>query len=281
MKCDGVPHTGDGLLMAMAIGAATEGLGLLLMSGPQIPQSVSMKIGSPPDTMKVPLMAIALEPNTVWVNKRGKRFVDEAVSYHHFMCSNAVNRQPDNVVFTLLDQKMVQAKTEQGLMIGLGWSSWAEQRTKMPGLARELRLKEEQGYVKIADSWDDIAGWMGADPGVLKATVDEYNTACDQGYDPIFAKDRVHLVPLRTAPYYAVRSNSDFLDTIGGIKINEHMEVLDKQDDPIPGLYASGVTAGGWEAETYCDILSGAATGFAYNSGRIAGENAAKFAFSL
>lgn len=277
MKCDGVHHTGDGLLMAMEIGAATEGLGLLMMSGPQIPQKVSMRIGSPPDTIKVPLMAIALEPNAVWVNKRGKRFVDEAVSYHHFVCSNAVNRQPDNVIYALLDQKMVQAKTEQGLMIGLGWSSWAEQRTRMPGLARELRLKEEQGYVKIADSWDDIAGWIGADPAVLKATIDEYNAACDRGHDPIFAKDRVHLMPLRSAPYYAVRSNSDFLDTIGGIKINEHMEVLDKKDNPIPGLYAVGVTAGGWEAETYCDILSGAATGFAYNSGRIAAENAVRY----
>ena len=55
------------------------------------------------------------------------------------------------------------------------------------------------------------------------------------------------------------------------------MEVLDKQDNPILGLYAAGVVAGGWQADTYCDILSGAASGFAYNSGRIAGENAFKF----
>ena len=55
------------------------------------------------------------------------------------------------------------------------------------------------------------------------------------------------------------------------------MEVLDKEDNPIPGLYAAGVAAGGWQADTYCDVLSGAASGFAYNSGRIAGENAATF----
>jgi len=55
------------------------------------------------------------------------------------------------------------------------------------------------------------------------------------------------------------------------------MEVIDKQDNPIPGLYAAGVDVGGWESDTYCDRLSGSAFGFAINSGRIAGENAAEF----
>jgi NAD-dependent dihydropyrimidine dehydrogenase PreA subunit len=131
-------------------------------------------------------------------------------------------------------------------------------------------------HVKISNSWDGIAKWMGTDPKVLKETVDEYNAACDKGFDPIFAKDRAYMVPLRAPPYYAIRSNSDFLDTIGGIKINERMEVLDKQDNPIPGLYAAGVVAGGWQGDTYCVILSGAASGFAINSGRIAAENTAK-----
>ena len=58
-----------------------------------------------------------------------------------------------------------------------------------------------------------------------------------------------------------------------------HMEVLDREDNPIPGLYAGGVAAGGWQAETYCDVLSGAASGFAYHSGRIAGEKAVKYFF--
>jgi fumarate reductase flavoprotein subunit len=52
------------------------------------------------------------------------------------------------------------------------------------------------------------------------------------------------------------------------------MEVLDKQNKPIPGLYAAGVVAGGWQGETYCVTLSGTASGFAINSGRIAAENA-------
>ncbi|OGP56173.1 MAG: hypothetical protein A2Y65_06400, partial [Deltaproteobacteria bacterium RBG_13_52_11] len=278
MKCDGLPHTGDGLLMAMEIGAATEGLGLLLLSGPQIPQAAALKLGTNPDnSMIAPLMAVALEPDTLWLNKRGKRYVDESTTYHHFMSSNAVNMQPENLTFTILDHKMVEMKAKDGLLIGLGRSGHEEQRSGMPGLERELNRQAGKDWLKIADTWDEIADWMGADRKVLKASVEEYNQACDKGHDQIFAKDRAHLVPLRTPPYYAIKGNSDFLDTIGGIKINEHMEVLDKQDNPIPGLYAAGVVAGGWQADTYCDILSGAASGFAYNSGRIAGENAAEF----
>ena len=84
-------------------------------------------------------------------------------------------------------------------------------------------------------------------------------------------------MPLRTPPYYGLKCYQGFLGTIGGIKINHRMEVLDQQEDPIPGLYAGGNDTGGWESDTYSLILSGFAFGFAVNSGRIAGENAAKF----
>ena len=62
--------------------------------------------------------------------------------------------------------------------------------------------------------------------------------------------------------------------TTGGIKIDEKMAVLDKEDNPIPGLYAVGADAGGWESDTYCAVLPGSAFGFALNSGRIAAEHA-------
>jgi len=64
---------------------------------------------------------------------------------------------------------------------------------------------------------------------------------------------------------------------IGGIKTNHHMEVLNHADKAIPGLYAVGSDTGGWESETYCLSLSGAAFGFAINSGRITGEIVTEF----
>ena len=131
-------------------------------------------------------------------------------------------------------------------------------------------------YIRIADSWEEIAHWMGVDPDILKSTIAEYNIVCEKGYDPVFRKDRRHLVPLQTPPYYAIKMGVDYLDTIGGIKINERMEVLDKKGIPIPGIYAAGIDTGGWVGDTYCIRTTGTTFAFAINSGRIAGENAVK-----
>ena len=95
-------------------------------------------------------------------------------------------------------------------------------------------------------------------------------------HDAFFVKDKQYLIPLRTPPYYALIYYPRNLGTIGGIKINYRMEVVDKEDNPIPGLYAAGQDTGGWQPETYNQILAGSAFSFAINSGRIAGENAAK-----
>jgi NADPH-dependent glutamate synthase beta subunit-like oxidoreductase len=137
-------------------------------------------------------------------------------------------------------------------------------------------IKRIEPYVRISDSLDELAHWMGADPDVFSETIEDYNNCCERGRDGLFAKDPAYLVPLKRPPYYAIRANSDFLDTIGGIRINHRMQVLDTEDTPIPGLYAAGVIAGGWQYDTYCVILSGAASGFAVNSGRIAGETIAR-----
>jgi NADPH-dependent glutamate synthase beta subunit-like oxidoreductase len=132
-------------------------------------------------------------------------------------------------------------------------------------------------YVRIANSWEEIAVWIGTNSKVLKATIDEYNLVCEKGYDPVFRKDRRHLVPLLTPPYYAIKLGVDYLDTIGGLKINERMEVLDRQGKSVPGLYAAGIDTGGWIGDTYCVQTTGTTFAFAINSGRIAGENAATY----
>jgi fumarate reductase flavoprotein subunit len=68
-----------------------------------------------------------------------------------------------------------------------------------------------------------------------------------------------------------------YLTTMGGIKINHHMEVVNASDDAIPGIYAVGDCAGGLEWDSYCMVLASSAMGWAINSGRMAGENAADY----
>jgi len=156
-------------------------------------------------------------------------------------------------------------------------SSDTEQFAELIGLESGLlrKAKENTDYFKMANSWEEIGEWMGADPKVLAAEMSDYNSFCDHGHDEIFAKDRTNLLPLRTAPFYAVKSYINAANTIGGIKINEHTEVINKEDNPIPGLYAAGEGSGGWMSDTYG--ISGSAFSFALNSGRIAGEEATNY----
>jgi fumarate reductase flavoprotein subunit len=258
-----VPLTGDGLLMAIEIGAATEGLGNALLHPPCYPGSNDID-------------GFVREPFPIWVNKKGERFIDETIGFHLTECGNAIARQPGKLPYILFDEKVKQRIMEEGrILIGMGPSLFTGQ--KLPKLEKELQVQAEKGGVKISHSWDEIAKWMGAAPQVLKNTIEEYNSFCEKGYDEIFNKDRRYLQALKNPPYYAVRCRLSFLNTIGGIKIEHHMEVLNQQDNPIPGLYAVGDTAGGWESETYCIDLPGSAFGFAINSGRIAAENAVKY----
>jgi fumarate reductase flavoprotein subunit len=267
MRCLGMPHTGDGIIMATEIGAATAGLGFLHLEWPNVHGDATSS-----------LSAVAREPYTIYVNHLGERFVDESLGQHAFECCNAVLRQKDKAGYILLDERIRRNIEAKGVLLGRG-NARADQRWGIPGLGRDLQnaAAREGGPVKISNSWDEIGAWLGAAPGALPATVVEYNCFCARKYDAGFVKDPTYLLPLDQPPYYAIRAELIFLETIGGLKVNRRMEVLDRQDRPIPGLFAAGVDTGGWEPDTYCDILSGTAFGFSVHSGRLAGENAARF----
>ena len=245
MPLSGLPLEGDGLLLAADAGAAIEDFATMIKEGPRF------------DLHSWPLMTFERDPSTIWVNKYGKRYTDESLGYHVFESVNAMLRQPEKVSFALLDSR-IRSRFEE----------------KMPDFEKALKREAKKARVTISECWDEIAKWIGAPPKVLKDTVEQYNAFCMKGYDESFGKGRRYLLPLQSPPYYAIRGLSVLLDTIGGIRINERMEVLDNTNAPIQGLYAAGVVTSGWESETYCSELSASAFGFSINSGRIAGENA-------
>jgi fumarate reductase flavoprotein subunit len=264
IDCHGIKHMGDGILMALESGAASEGLGILQSFGPAM--TGSMEVG-----------ASVTEPNTIWVNKRGERFTDEALTtrYNVFESVNPLLRQPEKKSFTIFDEKIKSNIIEKGFIFGYGL--FMQPHISKPDFEKKLQKEIERGKVKRSNSLNEIAEWIGASPGVLKKTVEEYNRFCEKGYDEHFVKDPRYLIKLDTPPYYTIKCGVGMLTTIGGIKINQSMEVLDQNDNPIPGLYAAGVDTGGWEEETYNVRLSGSSFGFAINSGRIAAENASKY----
>jgi fumarate reductase flavoprotein subunit len=150
--------------------------------------------------------------------------------------------------------------------------SWPSQVDK------EIQSQVEKGRAKVANNWDEIAAWISVDRQRLTKALEEYNNDCDKGHDTIFTKDKKFLKTLREPPFYAIKCCSNLLVTHGDLKVTPSMEVIDKMDNPIDGLYAAGDDTGDVDSGTYNMDLPGHSFSFAINSGRIAGESAAQFA---
>jgi fumarate reductase flavoprotein subunit len=252
----GEMHNGDGIRMAFDIGAASDGLGILLMNGPNF---VAGNHG----------WMMAMRPSAIRVNREGERFAAESLG--PFVSDNATLRQPGQVMFCIFDDRLKQNIINNGF----GRPSGGKYIHEASGIEQDLEAAVARGSCCITDSWAEIAKWIGTLPEKLEATINEYNSFCEKGHDDLFAKDPRFLESIKTPPFYACRCHPGFLVTIGGIKINERMEVLNQDNVPIPGLYAVGITAGGWSGPTYDMGLPGAGCGFPVYGGRIAGENAA------
>ncbi|HEX7475465.1 MAG TPA: FAD-binding protein, partial [Dehalococcoidales bacterium] len=252
----GQMHTGDGIKMAFEIGAASDGLGILLMNGPNFVAGNHAWM-------------LAMNAGAMRVNAEGERFTAENLG--PFVSDNITLRQPGQVMYSVFDN----AFKENIIKNGFGPISGGKYRHEASGIEDDLKAAIARGSCCVSDSWAEIAKWIGAKPETLESTVEEYNGFCDKGHDDLFAKDAIFLKAFRTPPFYACRCYPGFLVTIGGIKINHRMEVVKPDNSPIPGLYAVGITTGGWSGATYNIGLPGAGCGFPIYAGRIAGENAA------
>jgi fumarate reductase flavoprotein subunit len=151
--------------------------------------------------------------------------------------------------------------------------------TKIADFDKSIQNALDQGYqhLFVADSIEELAEKTGINPAGLQKTVGEYNESCERGYDELFNKPHPYLRPLKTRKFYAARLFPSAYGSVGGIKINHRTEVLDKDWDVIPGFYAAGNDACSIYGDSYVFILPGNTMGFAVNTGRIAGENAAEY----
>jgi len=258
--------TGDGLLLAEQVGAAIDDNFVLLVTGPHhYPWSHVLTL-------------LVRRPEVVLVNKEGHRYSDETLFLdYHTEAGNALSRQPGKSCWALLDSAFKEHLITTGEIIsGMereagGAGAWVKD------LEAELEAGVARGTVAKADDWVELATAIGVDPPILAYTVDHYNTLCDQGVDLDFYKEPRFLRPLRTGPFYAVLGRQGFDTTLGGIKVDRRLRVLDRESAPIPGLYAAGDCASGWEHENYNLRHPGSALTFALCSGYIAGREAAAY----
>lgn len=251
---DAIPLEGDGLALAEGAGAKLNDYCCMCKE----PNYSFMRRN------KVPNRISGLH-FCVWVNREGRRYCAEDMPGRNGM-ANVLVAQPGKVGYALFDRAMLE-----DLVAG---------RRSFPMAAMldcskilDYLHSESWQWVCVSEDWDEIAAWMGAEPSVLRQTIEEYNGYCAKGVDEAFGKAAEELLPLVTGPFYGVKFCPLLIDTLGPVVTDRELRVLDKNDKPIHGLYAAGVIVAGLHGRDY--YISGANLGFALGTGLMAGEAAA------
>lgn len=249
------PNTGDGHKMAMWVGAAID-------DPPHCPMLFDFTIWS-----KGILFDLARQP-WLYVNTNGERFMNEDLPWG-YECSQLM-QQPGVVSWSVWDGK------------------WEEE---VPGLGSQccknmgpptylwnpkwLNNAIKSGNVLKAQTIEKLAKKIKVPIENFKATVARYNELVRIGKDLDFGKHPLRLTALDKPPFYTTQITAVYLVTLGGLKINPGLQVLDTEGNVIPGLYAAGNTSGSFFGSQYPTTIPGLSHSRAWTFGRLAGLNAA------
>jgi len=231
-------NTGDGVEIGQRLGAAltpeqsTSGLWTPVSI---VPRSDGTK-GLFPH-----LVLDRAKPGLIAVNTAGRRFVNEAVSYHDFVlamfeCNKTTAAIP---AWLTCDSKFLEK-------YGLG--------VIYPGHGNPAKFVEN-GYLVSAPDLGELAGKIGIDAGQFRGTVARYNGFAETGIDIDFGKGETELNrfngdanhkpnpcigPLVKAPFYALAVWPADIAVSTGLATDADARVLGDDGKPIPGLYACG-----------------------------------------
>ena len=245
-----VSSTGDGLLMATAIGADTR----LLEYGKRYPNGIEVSEGIAKSTINGNIPAWKL--SAILVNKEGARVVNEKASNRTILETEL--QQTGQQLYLVMDQATFDVWKDA---VGYDVSAYLEANgATTPVFAH-------------GDTLSEAAEHAGIDAAALEATVETYNGCVEAGEDAEFGRGADYLtVKIGDGPYYIVEQKPRFATTMGGLVIDEALEVINKNGEVISGLYAAGEVVGGVMGD---DSPSGANNGWAVTSGKLAAESIA------
>jgi succinate dehydrogenase/fumarate reductase flavoprotein subunit len=181
------------------------------------------------------------KPGLIAVNSAGRRFVDEASSYHEFVAGmhRAHETVPSIPAWLICDRDFI-------VKYGLG---------RIPPGYRSWRSYIANGYLVEADTLDTLAVKINVEASGLRASVAQNNCAAETGVDEAFGKgatdfdrhngDPAHtpnpcLGPIARPPYYAMAVWPSTLGSSVGLRTDKDGRVLSATGTPISGLYACG-----------------------------------------
>lgn len=207
-------NTGDGHQMGLAVGAAED----------EFPQSIML---DPEQLMPY-----------VRVNKLGERFTPEYEPYGHLAL--AIQAQPGTydyyIVDSAIEEKIDKIWTPSSSCYGPK-EAWCSAATSDRAL--------------VADTLEELAELMEVPANKFVATIEHWNEMAAAGKDDDFNFPGEMMMTIDTPPYYATKEYADGLCTTGGLLVDTECRVLNKDREPIPGLFAAGLTSGGMFYNTY------------------------------
>jgi fumarate reductase flavoprotein subunit len=197
--------TGDGILMAQAIGAAVVDMDQIQTHPTFAPDGNEM-------------VTEAVRGNgAILVNTSGNRFVDELETRD--VVSAKILAQEGKIAYLVFDTSVRKSLS-----------------------AIESYIKA--GFVVEAQQIADLAHKIGGDPEILEKTITTYNNAVLSKKDAEYGRSDMPRT-LSEAPYYAIKVTPAIHHTMGGVKINSSAQVLRVDGSIIPGLFAAGEVTGG------------------------------------
>jgi succinate dehydrogenase/fumarate reductase flavoprotein subunit len=230
-------NTGDGLRLAEGAGAGIE-LGYPNAAAWVPVSRVPRKDGS---WGVFPHFIDRAKPGLIAVLPDGRRFVNEANSYHDFIQALFAASKPGERIraHLVVDHAFIRR-------FGIGF---------VKPFPVPLGPQIRSGYLKRGRTLAELAQAAGIDAGGLQATVAAYNADARAGEDKAFGKGSTAynrfngdpaftpnpcLAPIEAGPFYAVEVVVGDLGTFCGIRANGDAQVLDREGRAIPGLYAAG-----------------------------------------
>jgi fumarate reductase flavoprotein subunit len=223
--------TGDGIIVAQSIGAKFKGaemhnstlggIELEPLSGRTDFWKLWVRVSNSVDR----------KPREIYVNEQAERFMNEDEP-NPDVREKIVHQQSGRRFWLIFDETALMA----GASIIPQWTQ------------EQIKLEAENGKaIWKADNIEDLAVKIGLDSNSLYRTVVQFNKFCEQGTDNLFNRNLSEpdsVFPVRNAPFYAILTYAYSLITFGGLATNEHLQVLNNNDEAIEGLYAAGEILG-------------------------------------
>lgn len=230
-------NAGDGLRIGEQAGGAVRRD--LANAGAWAP--VSLVPGGTEGQGRFPHLVERAKPGLIMVARDGRRFCNEADSYH-------------DVMRALLAAGPADAPAEAWMICDHSF-----QRHYGLGRARPRPFPLfpwlRNGYLKRGRTIEELARACGVDPAGLAATVERVNFDARRGRDSDFGRgesayNRIQgepghapnpcLAEIAVPPFYAVKIVPGSLGTFAGLRTDAHARVLGPDRTPIEGLYAVG-----------------------------------------